>query len=656
MKRPRHKAPNPQTRKVACTVSAAALMLGVSHAATVGFNFQANYCAAPSYTGAIITGPAFGIGTNSWESLTPMDTGYGCSPGYYTLSQTIDTTTSTGGLNPLPHGSLSVTWSAYTANVSGFAGYSRPGPHYTYGGNGYNPGNEQVYWGFLRDGVNFGPGSSGGDNNQPGYSIDITGLKTLFTNSPFAVQLIASADSMQYLTNAFVIDATGSSTQSVYYPSTPPVSDVGDTAWVRGVGGGLSTASGAFDTDHLKIIGNRAAHVGPKTGYNFASTIAGFIITDKPVISMAPQPVVVCGGDTVTWSGYAVGVPPLSYQWRKNGKPITGATTAAFSITNVSSGDIANYDMVVTNLYGGATSGVVTVDTISTTPGRNFVVDSNPQGPEHDGLAYGATWVASDNDGAGTTRTGVMSFNAAHPDQVVVPGATSFDTTNGTVMFWMRSSGLANPAGKPGTLFDRLINGKGCVLVQNADGTLAFSDNGGKDPFATTGTVSDNKWHHVALTFSQAAGSGQIAIYIDGTQNALTFSVNGWQWPTGQELEFGLSHDTASWQAFNGLMDDVRVYNRILTDTEVASAFTGALVDTTALTLRLNFDTAPVPGVTLRWNAPDAILQGADVITGPYSDISGASSPYSISAQKANKFFRYHGHSPTNVVSNPYLM
>ncbi len=158
------------------------------------------------------------------------------------------------------------------------------------------------------------------------------------------------------------------------------------------------------------------------------------------------------------------------------------------------------------------------------------------------------------------------------------------------------------------------------------------------------------------MTFSQAAGSGQIAIYIDGTQNALTFSVNGWQWPTGQELEFGLSHDTASWQAFNGLMDDVRVYNRILTDTEVASAFTGALVDTTALTLRLNFDTAPVPGVTLRWNAPDAILQGADVITGPYSDISGASSPYSISAEKANKFFRYHGHSPTNVVSNPYLM
>ena len=319
-------------RKTACTVSAAALMLGVSHAATVGFNFQANYCAAASYSGAVVTAPAFGIGTNAWESLTPVDTGYGCTPNYYTLTEVIDTTTSSGGLNPLPNGSLSLTWSAYTANVSGFAGYSRPGPHYTFGGNGHKPGNEEVYWGFLRDGVNFGPGSSGGDNNQPGYAIDITGLKSVFTNTPFAVQLIASADSMQYLTNAFIIDATANTTQSVYYPSTPPVNDSGDTAWIRGIGGGLSTGSGSVNTDHLKIIGNRAAHVGPKTGYNFASTISGFIITDKPVISMPPNSVVAFPADSVTLSAYAVGVPPLSFQWRKNGVPIPGATTNSFEI------------------------------------------------------------------------------------------------------------------------------------------------------------------------------------------------------------------------------------------------------------------------------------------------------------------------------------
>jgi len=74
MKRARSFSPNNRARKVACTVSAASLMLGVSQAATVGFNFQANYCGAASYSGAIVTAQAFGIGTNGWESLTPMDT------------------------------------------------------------------------------------------------------------------------------------------------------------------------------------------------------------------------------------------------------------------------------------------------------------------------------------------------------------------------------------------------------------------------------------------------------------------------------------------------------------------------------------------------------------------------------------------------------
>ncbi|MGH7970854.1 MAG: immunoglobulin domain-containing protein, partial [Limisphaerales bacterium] len=486
-------------------------MLGVSQAATVGFNFQTHYCGADSYSGAVVTAPAFGIGTNSWESLPQMDTGYGCPADYYTLSNVIDTASSGSGLNPLPNGSLAITWSGYTANVSGFAGYSRSGPHYTFGGNGYKPGNEQVYWGFIRDGVNFGPGSSGGDNNQPGYEIDITGLRSLFTNNPFAVQLIGSADSMQYLTNAFIIDATANSTQSVMYPSTPPVNDSGDTSWVRGVGGGLSTASGGIDTDHLKIIGNRAAHVGPKTGYNFASTIAGFIITDKPVISMPPNSVLACGGDSFALSGYAVGVPPLSYQWRKDGAAIADATNSSYSVSKVQVANDGNYDLVVTNLYGAATSAVavVTIDHIQTTAGNNFLVDSNPNGPAHDGLTLGATWLASSGN-----RTGVMSFNAAHPDQIIVPSATNFDAPAGTIMFWMRAAAVTGT--NSAILFDRR-NPAGCVLALGTDGSIQFQSSvGNPNQFnsATTG-LGDNNWHLISLVYDQTL-NGEVDIYVDG--------------------------------------------------------------------------------------------------------------------------------------------
>jgi hypothetical protein len=377
MKKLRNNSGKRRARHAVCTVSAAALMLGACEAATIGFNFQTHYCGAASYSGAVITGTAFGIGTNGWESLSQLDTGYnGCAAGYLSLSQTIDTTSSTDGLNPLPNGALSLNWSGYTANVSGFGGYSRSGPHYTFGGNGYNPGNEQVYWGFIRDGVNFGPGSSGGDNNQPGYVVDITGLKSVFTNTPFAVQVIASSDSLQYLTNVFIIDATASTTQSVVYPSIPTVGNVGDTAWVRGIGGGLSTGSGSVNTDHLKIIGNRAAHNA--AAGNWASTIAGFIITDKPVISMSPNSVLAAGGDSIQLAGYAVGVPPLTYQWRKDGAAVPGATSSSLLIsTNVAVANGGNYVLVVTNLYGAATSSVasVIVDKLSLTSGHGYVLD-----------------------------------------------------------------------------------------------------------------------------------------------------------------------------------------------------------------------------------------------------------------------------------------
>ena len=104
-------------------------------------------------------------------------------------------------------------------------------------------------------------------------------------------------------------------------------------------------------------------------------------------------------------------------------------------------------------------------------------------------------------------------------------------------------------------------------------------------------------------------------------------------------------------------MDDVRFYNVALTDAQIASAYTGSLVDNSALVMQLNFTTAPGAGITLTWQLPNAVLQSADSVEGPYTDVAGATSPYSVSIQKAAKYYRYQGvHAPAVIVSNPYLM
>ncbi len=238
------------------------------------------------------------------------------------------------------------------------------------------PGEGEVYAGFTRDGINSLPAGGGG---LPPYQIDITGLKTLFTNTPFVIQLMASSDSMYHLTNAFIIDATASTTQSVIYANTPTPKDRNNAAWISGHGGGLSTVSASLNTDHVKLLGNFPQHsasldANKTNSINNASCIAGFIITDKPVVTMSPQPVVAVLHSSVALRAIAAGVPPLSYQWRKGGTPINSATGTGYNIPDLTSD--GNYDLVVTNLYGAATSKVsaVTIDRLAITrgPGSGF--------------------------------------------------------------------------------------------------------------------------------------------------------------------------------------------------------------------------------------------------------------------------------------------
>lgn len=50
------------------------------------------------------------------------------------------------------------------------------------------------------------------------------------------------------------------------------------------------------------------------------------------------------------------GSPPLSFQWRKDGQPIAGATEFTLAIQAVSAKDAGHYDCVVSNSVGAATS------------------------------------------------------------------------------------------------------------------------------------------------------------------------------------------------------------------------------------------------------------------------------------------------------------
>lgn len=104
-----------------------------------------------------------------------------------------------------------------------------------------------------------------------------------------------------------------------------------------------------------------------------------------PTISTQPSSQSVTVGDSVTFTVVATGDGTLSYQWRKDGTSVSGATSASLTLSSVAASDAADYDVVVSNDGGSVTSSAATLTVssstgaplINTQPSSQSVVEGN---------------------------------------------------------------------------------------------------------------------------------------------------------------------------------------------------------------------------------------------------------------------------------------
>src|SRR5262249_5682072 len=81
-----------------------------------------------------------------------------------------------------------------------------------------------------------------------------------------------------------------------------------------------------------------------------------------PLINTQPASQTVNAGQTATFTVAASGTSPLSYQWRKNGTAISGATASSYTTAATSFADNGSlFAVVVSNSAGNATSAVATL-------------------------------------------------------------------------------------------------------------------------------------------------------------------------------------------------------------------------------------------------------------------------------------------------------
>jgi hypothetical protein len=281
----------------------------------------------------------------------------------------------------------------------------------------------------------------------------------------------------------------------------------------------------------------------------------------------------------------AAGASPLSYQWLCNGTnladsaAITGSLSNTLSIANVTSTNGGNYNVIVSNAYGMATSEVtmlvVAPEATNCTPSPEGLIDWWPGN-------------GNANDVIGTNNgilVGPVGFASGYVGDAF--------SVNGSNAFLARSTLAVNPQGFTEELWFQTTTTQGGELVGFGDSQVGipanydrhiYMDNLGKLHFGvydlgfdmadSSASYNDGSWHYVAATLSAQTG---MSLYVDGSlvaSNPLVKAAQvfaGW-WRIGENNLEGWPDPVSSYY-FNGLIDAVGIYMRPLSPGEITAIY-----------------------------------------------------------------------------------
>ncbi|UCE38011.1 MAG: PKD domain-containing protein [Thermoplasmata archaeon] len=177
----------------------------------------------------------------------------------------------------------------------------------------------------------------------------------------------------------------------------------------------------------------------------------------------------------------------------------------------------------------------------------------------NDGTIYnGASWVSGKFGSA-------LKFDG-DDDHVMVNPYDGFPSTELTVEFWMNSSDST----KAGTPISYAVPWQANEFILLNYKNFEFWIKG---KYVVTGvTANDGEWHHIAVTWQSSDGS--FVIYKDGEEAYTNTLQQGAVLTDGGALVIGQEQDGVGGgfqvsQAFLGLIDEVAIFNRVLSAQEI---------------------------------------------------------------------------------------
>ncbi len=380
------------------------------------------------------------------------------------------------------------------------------------------------------------------------------------------------------LPSGMVLVAGGADSGGSRYSSAELFSSVTGT-WTNTIS--LQAARGAFTATSL-ADGRVLVAAGIATGGS--SLASAELIVESPAITAQPISITPAVGAATNLSATVTG-SALAYQWFKDGVNLPGANAATLAFASVQPPQIGNYFLVVTNAAGSVTSSVVTVTIPGVPTGvwQGLLAYYPFNGNANDGSTFGnhgtaiGSGVGLVNDRFGTPSRAYSftnTFTTLNRIDCGDPSNNIFDLTgDATISTWIQpASGLSprnNLAIGPIVAKDQSAGSNfKWIFGANSDGFSMFIEHPGvgsswahSSPFPVTA----GQMYHVVVTKSGNA----YLFFVDGVNiggQSATVSIPD----VPANLTIGAAEIAGNPLYYNGLIDDVRIYNRTLSAAEVA--------------------------------------------------------------------------------------
>ncbi len=332
-----------------------------------------------------------------------------------------------------------------------------------------------------------------------------------------------------------------------------------------------------------------------------------------PTLVGQPADLTLDSGASGSFGASVTGSDPITFRWQKDGTEIPGATLTNLNVGPVSILDAAGYRLIAENDFGATTSRIARLNVrpaLASNPGdvlpiarwhldepadSPVVLDVTPNRYDGTNSPAGITSIADGRAGR------ALQFNRTNNGHVNMGRVLSLGTNDFTVVAWVKSSPNANGFASYLSKHTLTYN-NGYALNLNASGAngqarkaswYATTPAGsGTEPRSTT-NVDDGQWHQIVATH-RGDGSGN-AIYVDGspvehsTPGALILT------NTASFLLGGVMSGETPTSTFSGSLDEIAVFDRILSDAQVDYLFANPAADSVPDIAAPAIVTAPVP-------------------------------------------------------------